>query len=504
MQEALSNMYDTVGATIGAYVPNLVGALAILVLGWIVALVVSALVRGVLRKTKLDEKIAGWIFGPEERKKIDVARNTGKGVYYVIILFVLVAFFQALGITLITEPINSLLNRVFEFAPRIVGAGILLLIAWILASVLRIVLTRAMSAGKIDERFGGQAGLEEDKVVPLSKSLGDAVYWLIFLLFLPAILSSLALQGLLDPVRGMTDKILGFLPHIVAAGVILFAGWFVARVVQRLLTNLLSAAGLDGLSERAGISRALGSHKLSGLVGYVVYFLIFVPILVAALNALKLEAVTQPASDILHTIIAALPHIFAAALVLIISYIVGRVVAELVKNLLEHVGFNAILMKIGLAKESPSGGSSPAGITGSLVLAAIMLFAVVEALDLLGFGSLSNLVTDLLVFAGHVIFGLVIFGIGLYLAKLVSDAITASGTSNANLIALVAKVSIAVLAGAMALRQMGVANDIVNLGFGIIVGAIAVAAAVAFGIGGRDLAAKKLNEWHQSLVSKGR
>ncbi len=498
MQDALSRIYETVGA----YVPNLVGALAILVVGWIVALVISAVVRGVLRKTHLDEKVAGWIFGPEERRKVDVAGGTGKGVYYVIILFVLVAFFQVLGITLITEPINTLLNRVFEFLPRIVGAGILLLIAWILASVLRVVLTRALRAARIDERFGGQAGLEEGKKVPLSKSLGDAVYWLIFLLFLPAILSSLALEGLLDPVRGMADKILGYLPNIFAAAVILFAGWFVAKVVQRLLTNLLSAAGLDSLSDKAGISRALGKHKLSGLVGYIVYFLIFVPILVAALNALQLEAVTQPASDILHTIIAALPHIFAAALVLIISYIVGRVVADLVRNLLEQAGFNAVLVKIGLAKETSAQGTSPAGITGSLVLAAIMLFAVVEALDLLGFASLSALVTDLLVFAGHVIFGLVIFGIGLYLAKLVSDAITASGTSNANLIAFVTRISIAVLAGAMALRQMGVANDIVNLGFGIIVGAIAVAAAVAFGIGGRELAAKKLDDWHNSLSSK--
>jgi len=495
MQEVLTKLYETVGA----YVPNLIGALAILVVGWIVALIVSAVVKGVLRKSTLDEKIGGWVFGEDREKRIDVASGVGKGVYYIVILFVLVAFFQALGITLITEPINSLLNRVFEFAPRIVGAGILLLLAWVLASVMRIVLTRVLRVGKIDERFGGQAGLEESKAPPLSRSLGEAVYWLIFLLFLPAILSSLALEGLLDPVRGMTDKILGFVPHIFAAGLILFVGWFVARVLQRLLTNLLSAAGLDRLSEKAGIARALGKHSLSGLIGYVVYFLIFIPIIVAALNALELEAVTRPASDMLNTIISALPLIFGAALVLTISYIVGRIVAGLVTNLLSQVGFNAVLVKIGLAKEAASGKSAPAAVVGSIVLAAIMLFAVVEALGLLGFESLGGLVSELLVFAGHIFFGLVILGIGLYLARIVSNAISASGTSQAGLIALSAKAAIIVLAAAMALRQMGLANEIVNMAFGIIVGAIAVAAAIAFGVGGRELAARKLEEWHQSL-----
>jgi hypothetical protein len=58
-----------------------------------------------------------------------------------------------------------------------------------------------------------------------------------------------------------------------------------------------------------------------------------------------------------------------------------------------------------------------------------------------------------------------------------------------------------VLAGAMALRQMGLTNDIITMAFGIIVGSIAVAVAVAFGIGGREMAARKLEEW--SKASKG-
>ena len=72
---------------------------------------------------------------------------------------------------------------------------------------------------------------------------------------------------------------------------------------------------------------------------------------------------------------------------------------------------------------------------------------------------------------------------------------TSTGSSQARLVATVARVAIVLLTGAMALRQMGLANDIINLAFGLIVGAAAVAVAIAFGIGGRDLAARQLENW---------
>ena len=122
-----------------------------------------------------------------------------------LLLFVLVAFFQALGLTLITEPLNRLLNQIFQFAPQLAGAGLLLLTAWIVASLLKLVISRVLSAARLDERLSSYAGLEEERRVPLTKSLADAVYWLVFLLFLPAVLGALALEGLLRPVQDMMN-----------------------------------------------------------------------------------------------------------------------------------------------------------------------------------------------------------------------------------------------------------------------------------------------------------
>jgi len=493
---------DQITQLVGAYIPNLIGALAILVIGWLVALVVSAIVRGALRRTEVDNRLARWILGEEKAEAVEVERWIAKGVYYLIMLFVLIAFFQALGLTIITEPLNQLLIQVFQYAPRLLGAGLLLLIAWIVASALKLVVSRALRVAKLDERLGSLADLKEEERLPLAQTLGDAVYWLVFLLFLPAVLSALALEGLLQPVQSMIDKVLGFLPNLFAAGLILGVGWFIARIVQRIVANLLVAVGADGLSEEVGLAPVLGKQRLSGLLGLVVYVLVLIPVLIAALNALALEAITRPASNMLNTILGALPAIFAAGLVVMIAYVVGRVVAGLITNLLTAAGFNAVLARLGLGKEPAEGERTSSEIVGYLVLVGIMLFATIEASRLLGFVLLAGLVTQFTVFVGRVILGLIIFAIGLYLANLASRTVQASGAAQAGLLALAARVSILVLAGAMALRQMGLANEIINMAFGLLLGAIAVAVAVAFGLGGREIAARELEEWLQSVKSK--
>jgi hypothetical protein len=425
-----------------------------------------------------------------------------KGVFFLIMLFVLVAFFQSLGLTLITEPLNRLLTQVFDFMPRLLGAGILLLLAWMVATLCRIAIVRVLGTVKLDERLGDKAGLEAEQRPPLAKTIGAGIYWLVFLLFLPAVLGTLALGGLLEPVQGMLNKALGFLPNIFTAGLILAIGWFIARVVERIVTNLLAAIGADRLSDRVGLAPALGKRRLSGLLGMLVYVLILIPILIASLNALGLEAVTDPASNMLNTILAALPSIFAASLIVAIAYVVGRVVTGLVSNLLAAAGFDALLVRMGLAKEKAEGKLAPSAIVGSLVLVAIMFFAIMEAFRQLEFAALADLMGRFAVFAGHVILGLIIFALGLYLANLASNTIRASKTTQGDWLAVVARVSILVLAGAMALGEIGVAKEIITLAFGLAFGAVAVAAAIAFGWGGRGIAATQLDAWVKSMKSE--
>jgi hypothetical protein len=497
----MANMMNEVFGSMGTYIPSLLGALAILVVGWLIALVVSKIGEKGLRKVGLNDWVRR-LGGPEEQERgFDVAKGVGTGMFYLVMLFVLVAFFQALRVPLISEPINGLLNQVFEFIPQVAGGALLLLIAWVVAQFLKTIVKKGLEAARIDERFVSQEETEE-KAAPVSKSIADAVYWLVFLLFLPAILGALSLQGLLSPVQEMFNKLLGFLPNVITAGVLFLIGWFVARIVRQIVTNLLVAVGTDNLGEKVGLSRVLGEQKLSGLIGLIVYVFILLPIAIAALNTLQLEAITAPASNMLTLILAAIPKIFAATVVLAISYAVGKLVCGLVDSLLGGIGFNNILSRLGLGKEDPEAKWTPSAIVGNIALLAIMFFAALEASRLLGFAVVAALVSEFIVFAGHVLAGLVILAVGLALANTVSGALTAAETSQASLLGIAARVAILVLAGAMALRQMGLANEIINIAFGLLLGAIAIAVAIAFGIGGRDIAAAELERWVRSLKSK--
>ena len=158
MNETLQNMFrnvtDQVSQLVGGYLPNLLGALGILVIGWLVAVVVAAVVRGALKRTTIDNRIAAWMGASQG---VEVERYVGKGAYWLIMLFVLVAFFQALNLTNVTEPLNALLNQLTGFVPRLLGAGTLLLVAWLVATFVKKLIIGAMSAARVDERLSGEA-----------------------------------------------------------------------------------------------------------------------------------------------------------------------------------------------------------------------------------------------------------------------------------------------------------------------------------------------------------
>jgi hypothetical protein len=267
-----------------------------------------------------------------------------------------------------------------------------------------------------------------------------------------------------------------------------------------VVSSLLAAAGLDRLGERTGLGSALGSRSLSGIVGAVVYALILVPVLIAALNTLALDAITEPASEMLGRLLAAIPMIFAAAALLAISYIIARLVGGLVSNLLAGIGFDTVLHKLGLgAKTHREGRRTPSEIVGFVVVVAVLLFASAEAASMLEFDNLSMLISELTLFGGKVVFGLLIFSLGLFLANLVADTVRSSEIRQSSLLALLSRIAILAVVGAMAIRYIVPESEIVDLAFTLMVGAVAVAAAIAFGWGGREIARDLLGEWTGKL-----
>ncbi len=494
MQQFLTELMGTLGTSL----PNLVFALIILVGGWLIALIVSAGIRKLLQKTDIDDRIVEKMGTDKKPANIQPDVIISKFVFYILMIFVLIAFFQQLGLTIITEPLNNFLNKLFEFAPNILGGLVLLLIAWIVASVVRFLISRALGATNWDDKLSASAGLETEGQAPMSETLANVVYWFIFLLFLPAILGALQLEGILAPIQGMLDTLLGYIPNLLGAGIILLVGWFVARIIRQVVTGLLVAAGTDKLGERIGMKADGKEQSLSGIIGLVVYALVIIPVIIASLNALQIEAISDPATAMLTTLLSAIPAVFGAVVILGIAYMIGKLVAGLVTNVLTGVGFNKVLSWIGLGGEPKEGKLTPSEVVGYLVLVGFMLFAVIEAAEMLNFNIVAELVAAFFGFAMQVILGVIVFGLALYLANLAHKAVSSLAGSQSPILAQAARIAIIVLGAAMALRQMGIANDIINMAFGLLLGAIAVAVALAFGLGSREIAARQVEGWLES------
>jgi hypothetical protein len=523
-------MFQNIVDTLQAYgLVQLLAALLVLVVGWLFAMIVARFVRAALQRMRIDDRLALWVQGDDTPARTAdaprVERIISTVVFWLVMLFVLIWVFNLLNLGGVAAPFTVFLNEIAAFLPRLLSVAFLILLAWVIATVLRIVVRAALNAARFDERIreeanvpttsAAAAGVEVDTTGDvdvyarprpgLTDTIANTVYWLVFLFFLPAILDALSLPGLLEPVQGLVNEILRFLPDIALAALILLAGWFVARIVQRIVTNILYATGIDNLTEEAGLSTS--RRRISDLLGFVAYVLVLIVVATIALDTLNLGAITEPISNMLNQILAAIPKIFAAVLLLIMAYVVGRLVGGLVTNILAGIGFDDILTRLGLGPALYSGTSAaaatprrtPSEIAGYLVLVGIMLFAIIEAMEMVGFESIALLVTQFTVFAGQVLLGLLIFAVGLYVANLIAQVIWSSAGKNAGLLALAARISILILAGAMALRQMGLAPEIIQTAFTALIGALAVAVALAFGLGGRDTAARLVKEWADEI-----
>ena len=531
------------GVDLGVSVLGVIKAILIFIIGWIIASIIKGIIKKVLNSTDIDNRIAAALTGQRGGESIPVESWIANLVFWLIMLFVIIAALNALDLQAVSAPLNTLLDQIAGFIPKILGAAFLLAIAWLVATVVKTIVTRGLGALNIEQRLGLTSADTGD--FSITDTLGNALYWFIFLLFLPAILNALQLNGTLEPVQGMLNEILALLPNILGAIIIAAVFWFVANIVKRIVSNLLAATGVDNIGRKFGLGRTAGSQSLSSIIGTIVFVLILIPGIISALEQLQIEAISEPATDMLNQVLDFIPKLFAAGVIIALFYVLGQFVSEFVSNILSNIGFNNLPQWLGISSTpsgtgvpptaqpltdiSPGGATlnepgelggiaseqptkiqteptvsskSPAELVGLICWIAIMLVASLAAVDVLNIPALTDVFRVILAIAGQVLIGIVVFAIGLYLANLAYNLILSSGVSQSRLLGQCARIAIITLVGAMALNSMGIAPNIVNLAFGLILGGIAVAIALAFGLGGREVAREELRSWVGSFKGK--
>jgi hypothetical protein len=386
-----------------------------------------------------------------------------------------------------------------NWLPRLLGAIAILVIAYVLARAAKWAIAKV-----VDRVPALQRHYEAEPGKTLGSVIGDVVFWLILLIGIMFALQPLQLGPVLDPVRRLTTNTVSFIPNIVAAGLIFFVGLVIARIVRRLVEGALLAANADGWLRRTGIvenagttpaavegapATVSGRTSLTRSIGMVVFFLIMIPVTISALDALRIEAISGPATQMLGTILDAIPNVVGALVLIAIGYFIGKLAKQAIEQLLPSMGFDQAIGGLGL-----NGRDGAASRTvGTLVMVAIMLFFAIKAAELLQSPIIAAMLAQALELGTRVLFGTGIILAGVVIARIVSSLVGSAGTEG--WLPAILRWSIIALAVAMGLRFMGLANEIVIIAFASIIGSAAIACALAFGLGGRPTAHKLLERW---------
>ena len=393
--------------------------------------------------------------------------------------------------------------QVLEWGPRILIALLIIVATWIVARAAKWVIQKAIDrapalrkhvTGKPGETVGYQIGV-----------IAKLLIWLVGIL---AALKFLGIGQILAPINALTMEIFAFLPRLIGAGLLFFVGLILARIVKQLIETMLIAANVDGLLARIGIGDTAGTVRtapeavppgaapgttrasLARAAGVLVYALIIIPVAIAALQVLGIEAISGPAITMLNEILAAIPRVVAAALWIGIAFIAAKFLKTIIEAILPPTGFDQAILSTGVLPEN----ARPSRIVANIAMIAIILAASIEAAKQLGGGTIAIFLAQVTELGGKVIFGSLIIVVGIFLSRIIANLV-GSGTGEGGYAQTLVRYAIIALFTAIGLTFMGLADTIVMMAFGLILGSAAVAAALAFGLGGRDAAARALDRW---------
>ena len=479
----MNPMYNSFNGYLGGPIGSIIGAILIFIIGWLVALGIAALVRNVLARVNLNQRM-----NTTTGKTYDLEGIISKVIFWFIFIIAISAALNQLNLNSISTPFANMVGQVLSFIPNLIAAIAVGVIGWVVATVARTAINTGLSKTSMDERLSAQAGVK-----PMSNTIADMVYWFILLIVLTMVLGQLELDGLFAPLTNMVDKIFSFIPNILIAGVVFVVGYIIAKVVRGIVTNLVSTFNVQELATKAGLSE---KNSLPNIAGSLAFLVVIIPTFIAALNALKIEVIARPATNMLNKIMEALPNIFMAAAILVVTYYVVRMVADVIKGLIENTQINQLPAKVGL--QETMGDQKVSDLVGYAIVFFAMLFAAVAAADLLGFEPISAIIAMFIAFGANIILGAIILFIGFWLANIIAGVVERS-EQGSQFLANIVRVLIMGLVLAMGLKAMGIADSIVNLAFGLTLGAVAVAFALSFGLGGQEAAARFLRKMQDKM-----
>jgi len=332
----------------------------------------------------------------------------------------------------------------------------------------------------------------DGSVTDLATPIASLIKAVLTIFVLMAVLQHFGLTDVLEPLKDMVSKFMTAVPNIIGAGVIGYAGWVIAKIVSQL-----AGAGLGKVDEQLAERTGNRDIKVSKFGSALIFAIILLPIVVSALGVLNIPAISDPASAMIQKLMAAVPNIIGAGIILLVVFFAAKFVVYILGGLLEGANINALPEKMGM-QGMFTATFTPTRFVGGAIMFFSMVAAATAAVNILGIDIISDVFARVLEFGGGVLVGGVILIIGNFLSTIAYDKLSGHGSSG---VANIARIAILGLVLAMGLKAMGLADNIVTMAFGFTIGSVAVAAALAFGLGGRDAAKAVADNWAEKINS---
>lgn len=368
----------------------------------------------------------------------------------------------------------------------VIKAALILILAFITASIVRSIVVKLFTRTKLNALLGQENDGADGKERAVT-FLGKLVHLLVFLLFVPGIFESLGMREVSSPILNLLDTLWGYLPNILAAVLVLWIGFFIARLVRELLIPVFNRLKVNALQEKAGLPVA-DAGKLSNTLAYIVYVLILIPVIIASLQVLNIQAVSTPAIRMLDTIFTFIPNILAALIIITIGCMVARFSGSIVENLISLTGFDEKLSK---RMEKHGDGFVLSKVIGKTVHTLMVIFFIVESFGVLHLDVLTGIGNAVIRYMPYVLASILILIICCICDGLANKALQKGKHTG---LALVSRAAIYTVGAFMVLSELGIAKEIVDTAFLIIIAALAIAFAISFGVGGRSFAEKALKK----------
>ncbi|APG63772.1 hypothetical protein LPB140_09920 [Sphingorhabdus lutea] len=375
------------------------------------------------------------------------------------------------------------------WAEKILIAAVIVILTWILAKAAKWAFAKLVDKIEFLQR---QTGSGES----IGMSLGSIISLVIWLFGMLILLQHMGFSSAIKPLETLLTDIMDFIPNLLGAGIIFFIGLTVARIIRQLVETVLSTVDLDKWAAKGGVPEVTGSNSLTKTVATILFSIIMIVVSIGALGELGIDAVSRPATTVLTTVLNAIPLVIGAALILAIAYYVANWVGNLISEVMQNLGADRALGSLGFMP----GGATASSVVSKIVTIAIMLFSAIAATRLLNFPELTSILNEILALGGKVLFGGVIIAAGVWISNLLSTIVTGTGDGTG---AKVVRYSTMILFVAMGLKYMGVADSIIEMAFGALVIGTGVAFALAFGLGGRDAAARYLDKQNDAAAKPG-